>query len=197
MSVVKPSAAIEQRWRGALEASVQQAPLELFLRSRLLEVSSAGASRHSDNVTTATLYFLQAGIDSYRCATKRTLHAAHYPVLGRAACLLSKSLADVIAQPACWRVAALRSIAQLLTPWMGLNDAAYTSAQMCRELDASLNSLELVDQFLCHDAGTALSLNDQTFVQNVSSQLAARFGLISPNNVVEIRTRFRGVVAQR
>lgn len=195
MSIIKPSAAIEQRWRGALEASVLQAPLEIFLRSRTLDVARSGPGRHSDNVTRATLYFLQAGLNSYCNSNENALDAGHYPVIGRAACLISTTLAEVIAQPTCWRVAALVSVAQFLTPWIGLNDAACVSASVYREFaDQPMNPLGSYDKRLCGIAAKAVTQNDESQVQDLATQLAARLALIAPPHPAVFRitttTRF-------
>ena len=180
MGIVRPSVAVEQRWSGALQASLRQAPLEIFLRSRALSVARTGPARHSDNVARGTVYLLQTGVQSYCSSTEEGLDAGHYPLIGHAACLVSRTLAHVIAQPTCWRIAALVSVAQLLSPWMGLTQAAFTSASSLREFCALPAGDSISDRLLCSVAKSAIVFNDEEAVADLSTQFAARLALAAP-----------------
>jgi hypothetical protein len=202
MSIVRPSATIEQRWHGALQTSIRQAPLELFLRTRALEVTSQTSSRHSDNVARATLYFLRAGVDEYCSNSNHVFDADHYSFIGRIACSISKTLANLIEQPTCSRAAALRSVAQLLSLQMKVNDAACTSASVCREFaDLQLGSATSIEQALCDHAEAAVLLNEELSVRQLALATAAELALITPacisKNIITLPTRAKHKFAQR
>ena len=193
MGIIKPNAAIEKRWRGSFDASIHQAPLEIFLRVRALDVAVTGPDRHSDNVARATLYFLKPGVAQTKDHITRT---RPHPNIGKYACLVSNTLANVIGQPACWRVAALRSIAQLLVPQFGVNAAACTAATMYRPFsEFSLDLFTADDQSLKQNVENAIALNDENLASRVTLQLAERFAdfpAYDPRMYVYSANRFVG-----
>jgi hypothetical protein len=98
VAIVFPNESIARRWDGALQARIRRAPLEGFLRTQAIAAAAPGIAQDSDNLIRATVFIVE--------------HA----MLGRLACLTSRSLAALIVEPARWRTAALVSTARLLSP---------------------------------------------------------------------------------
>jgi hypothetical protein len=133
MGIVYPSEAVARRWDGALKARLSRSPLEKFLRERSIATAPAGIAQDSDNLARATVSIVAAGLSGYFATRTGDLTVRHQQITGHIACLVSCSLAGLILQPAAWRIAALVSTAQLLSPWIGPNAAALASASSTRE----------------------------------------------------------------
>ena len=148
-----PSKAVARRWDGALQARMRRAPVETFLRARSIMPAPAGVSQASDTFVKATVFIVQAGLQ--RCVPDRKECPAHGRRSGvaMAACLVSLGLAQEFSQPDAWRVVALVSSAQLLSPSIGLNCAALESAAVARlfqqQIKRGISPLDLADHHGC------------------------------------------------
>ena len=129
MTILFPSQKIAQHWDGALQASLRQARLEVFLRSRGLKVAPRGAARDSDNICRATLFLLRGPL----APVMQSLSEAQYRLIGQMTCAICDRLASLIEAPSSWRVAALVSTAQLLGRNWGILAAANFAAASARE----------------------------------------------------------------
>ena len=138
MGVLFPSEAIGRRWSGALQARLRRAPLEEFLMVHGITPASRDAYQDRDNLVRATVFIVDVGVVRYFHECRQQLVATQLPVLARAACLVSRSLAELIQEPSAWRTAALVSGAQLLSARMGLNAAAIASASLLRQFEVQL-----------------------------------------------------------
>jgi hypothetical protein len=137
MAVVFPSKAIARRWDGALQARLRRRPLEKFLRTRGLAPTAPPASaQDDDSLALATVFMIQQGLDQY-LATEE-LAESHYAIVGRFACVISRSLAARIGEQSSWRIMALVSAARLLNPWIGLTEAALASTASIRHFQQQL-----------------------------------------------------------
>jgi|SRR5580692_1261618 hypothetical protein len=197
MALVIPSAAIARHWNGALPARLRRAPLEQFLRARELNVSSAGASRDSDNVARAALFLLEAGVTLYFQDAEDPPAERQHAALGFAACSISHALAALIEEPASWRIAALISTAQVLRPWVGLNAAALASASIARDFTVSLENSSLgADAELGKAAEVAVTRNDPNASAAVAAMILQRLaratdGAARQTNDYMISSHFR------
>src|ERR1700761_4547997 len=107
MGIIYPKPAIASKWAGALQARVRRTPLEAFLLAQGETPSAGGVSRDSDNVTRATIMILGAAIEEFLVDHPHDFLHAHPVLVGRLACLVSRTIAESIANPAAWRIAAL------------------------------------------------------------------------------------------
>jgi hypothetical protein len=119
LALVFPSDATARKWTGALEARLRRAPLEQFLRTGSLKLAGAGAAQTTDNLTRATVFIVEAGLQAYCKEKDQGLATAQLAVVGHFACLVCRAAAAVIQEPATWRVPALVSTTLLLRPWIG------------------------------------------------------------------------------
>jgi hypothetical protein len=172
MSLVRPNKDIERRWNGALKASLAQAPLESFLRANLLEVNPAA---HSDNIAQAVVYLASKAIELHLAKTDHGLEEAQHSVLADNACQMAGLLATGIAQPSCWRAAALISTARLLRPWIGFQAAAISSASLVNSFAESQSSRRSTSE---QSAGWLLTrilqLEESDMAATVAEYLATR-----------------------
>jgi hypothetical protein len=132
MTIVYPSEAVARRWADGLRARLRRAPLDTFLRARGLTPAAAGVAQDSDDVARATALIVEIGVTSYCEDRVEGLDCPQRTAVAHVACLVSRTLAELISQPVAWRIAALVSTARLLTPWIGLNAAAMESAAAVR-----------------------------------------------------------------
>jgi hypothetical protein len=98
-----------RKWTGALEARLRRAPLEQFLLTGSLKRAGAGAAQTTDNLTRATVFIVEAGLQAYCNEKDQGLATAQLAIVGHIACLVCRAAAAVIQEPATWRVPALVS----------------------------------------------------------------------------------------
>jgi hypothetical protein len=161
MGIVYPSKAVTRRWDGALEARLRQAPVEAFLRARSILPARAGASRGSDNLVRATVFIVEAGVARYVADCEEGFARRRHSGVAVAACLVSLGLAQQFLQPDAWRVIALVSAAQLLSPLIGLNTAALESAAVARDFQQeSKRGISPLEWRIITGAGDAIRNNE-------------------------------------
>ena len=115
MGLIYPNHSKTGHWDGALQGRLRRAPLEEFLRTHSLKIAN-GAARDCDNLARATVYLIQGGLEIYFCHREEGLAESQHGIIGRLACLTTRAVAGLIGEPASWRIAALLSTAQLLSP---------------------------------------------------------------------------------
>ena len=171
MSVVFPDERIAQLWNGALEASLRRAPLEAFLRSHALKVASRGPARDTDNISRAALLVLRMAMER-RDAGARALSLAQCVFLGQLNGRVCESLAALIEEPRCGRVAALVSTTQLLRPILGLLAAAKLAATAAREFRGPGS----IDEFrqIRRMTSEAIARNSEDLLSKLSAYIASR-----------------------
>jgi hypothetical protein len=180
MGIVYPKEAIARRWNGALRARMQRIPLEEFLKSRLLPIAPPGASQDSDNLVRATVCVVESGLGTYFHDRTRELALRQQALVGHLACLASRATSQVILQPEAWRVVALISITQLLSPWLGLNTAALASASYARRFSYEiLQGESAMDARFRECASYAVRQNDSESMAGAVTIIAARLVLAS------------------
>ena len=131
MTVLNPSAKAAARWNGALAARLRHAPLETFIRSQDQKWVLSGESRVTDNLACATLYFMQAAVNSCPAGEGFGV-ASRQTELGQLTCTVSHGLATLIQERASWRIAALVATARVLAPHIGIDAAAHAAAAAAR-----------------------------------------------------------------
>jgi hypothetical protein len=175
MAIVYPSKAVARRWDGALQARLRRAPLEGFLRTRGIIPAPRGVSQDSDDLARATVLIIQTGVALYFVDREEALALPQRAVVGHLACLVSRALAEQIAQADIWRIVALVSAARLLTPWIGLNAAAMASAAAAREFQKEvMNGISPLDWRIMQSACDAVSGNSPGGMSKASANVAAR-----------------------
>jgi hypothetical protein len=180
MAIVFPSEAIARRWDGALQARLRRAPLEAFLRARSLAPAAAGVAQDSDDLARATVSMVEAGLSLYIGDRVEGLAIRQRAVVGQVACLVSRALAELISQPAAWRIAALVSTARLLSPWVGLNAAAMASASYTRRFQRELARISSEpDGRIIVGACAAVNRYDAETMTELSAAIAARLSIAS------------------
>jgi hypothetical protein len=185
MGILFPNEAVARHWDGALQARLRRAPLEAFLKARSQVPAPAGVAQDSDNLTRATVLIVEAGLLLYFDDREEGLAFGQRAVVGRVACLISLALAEQISQPDAWRIGALVSTAQLLTPWIGLNAAAMASGSAARQFEKErTQSVSPLDLQLMKAACNALNQDGTQATAKLSGDIAARLGLVAH------RTRF-------
>jgi hypothetical protein len=175
MGIVYPSKAVAHRWDGALQARLRRAPVETFLRTRSIMPAPAGVSQGSDNLVRATVFIVQAGLA--RCAAdwEGTLVDHCRSGVAMVACLVSLGLAQQFLQPDAWRVVALVSSAQLLSPLIGLNAAALESAAVARAFQQeSKRGISPLDWRIITGVQDAIRENDPDALLKVTARIATR-----------------------
>jgi hypothetical protein len=174
MGIVYPSNAVARRWDGALQARLRRAPLEAFLAVRGIVPAPRGVSQDSDDLARATVLIVESGLALYLVDREEALAYGHRPVVGHVACLVSRALAEQIARPDAWRIAALVSTARLLNPWIGLNAAAMASATAARQFQkAVMKGISPLDWRIMTSACDAVSGSLDAF-RNAATHIAAR-----------------------
>jgi hypothetical protein len=170
VTVLIPSKKIALRWNGALKARLRRAPLEIFLQSRGQKCVLIGPTQITDNLASATIYFVDRGLTAYN-EEREPFPASRYPVVGQIACAVSRGLSSLILEPASWRIAGLIGTARLLAPHVGLDAAAHLAASAAREYSRSLGSFAQDMQLLqvSHGACAAVESNDEALAANTAS----------------------------
>ncbi|MEA3138751.1 MAG: hypothetical protein QOK23_920 [Gammaproteobacteria bacterium] len=178
MAILIPNSTITRRWAGALQASMQRAPLERFLRSRGLHVAARGPAQDSDNIARTCVYVLDKGVGFYFRDGAAALSGLQMPIIGRVACQVCFNLGLLIAEPQAWRVPALVGTAQLLSRHTDLAAAASISAAAARDF-TSKSCLPLDPSDLGPRASAAVGRNDEGEIEEVA-KLMARFLIGTP-----------------
>jgi hypothetical protein len=196
MGIVYPSKAVARRWDGALQARLRRAPVETFLRARSIVAAPAGVSQGSDNLVRATVFIVQAGIARYVADCEGRLVDHRRSGIAVAACLVSLGLAQQFSQPDAWRVVALVSSAQLLSPLMGLNTAALESAAVVRAFDQEIkHGISPPAWRIITGAQEAIRENDPDALLAVTTGIATRLrsesAVVAGAAVPELRERNR------
>jgi hypothetical protein len=182
MGIVYPSKAVARRWDGALQARLRRAPLERFLTAQGIVPAPRGVSQDSDDLARATVLIVETGLALYLADREEGLAFPQRKVVGQVACLVSRALAEQIAQPDAWRTVALVSAARLLTPWIGLNAAAMASASATREFQKEvMKGISPLDWRIMKSACDALSGNGPGAIPKASANIAARLTAEAPS----------------
>lgn len=175
LALVFPSDATARRWTGALEARLRRAPLEQFLLTGSLKLAGAGAAQTTDNLTRATMFIVEAGLQAYCKEKDRELATAQLAIVGHFACLVCRAAAAAIQEPQTWRVPALVSTTLLLSPWIGSNAAAIDSAAAVRDFANRLQSRSASDENPLSDrVAVAVIRNDHTQITDIAEIIAKR-----------------------
>jgi hypothetical protein len=173
VALVFPGEPTARKWTGALEARLRRGPLEQFLLSSSLKVAKAGAAQASDNMTRATVFIVQAGLQAYFKERDHGLSSAQLAAVGHCACLVSRAASAAIREPATWRVPALVSTALLLSPWIGLNAAASGSAGSVRDFADRLKTFSKIDDNpLSERVAVAVIRNDYTQMTDIAEMIS-------------------------
>jgi hypothetical protein len=102
------------------------------------------------------------------------LTATQGGTIAHVSCVVSRALAESIAEPGAWHIAALVSTALLLSPWMGLKAAAAASASTVRDYQRALVSpASALDAQICRTAAAALTADRPPAEAEVASSIAA------------------------
>ena len=175
LALVFPGDATARKWTGALEARLRRAPLEQFLLTGSLKLAGAGAAQTTDNLTRATVFIVEAGLQAYCKKNDDGLATAQLAIVGDFACIVCRAAAAVIQEPATWRVPALVSTTLLLSPWIGLNAAAIDSAAAVRDFANRLRNRSVSDENLLSDrVAVAVTRNDYTQIKAIAQMIATR-----------------------
>jgi hypothetical protein len=170
VTVLIPSKKIALRWNGALQARLRRAPLETFLKSRGQKCVLTGPTQITDNLASATIYFVDRGLTAYN-EERGPFPASRHLVVGLIACAVSRGLSSLILEPASWRIAGLIGAARILAPQVGLDAAAHLAASAARDYSRSLGSFAQDMQLLqvSHGACVAVESNDDALAANAAS----------------------------
>jgi hypothetical protein len=175
LALVFPSDATASKWTGALEARLRRAPLERFLLTGSLKLAGAGAAQTTDNLTRATVFIVEAGLQAYCKEKDEGLATAQVAIVGHFACLVCRAAAAAIQEPAAWRVPALVSTTLLLSPWTGLKPAAMESAAAVRDFANRLQNHSVSDENPLSDrVAAAVIRNDYTQLTDIAEIIAIR-----------------------
>ena len=181
MGIVYPSEAAAHRWDGALQARLRRAPLERFLSGRGIVPAPRGISQDSDDLVRATVLIVEVGLALYFVDRKEGLALGQRAVVGHVACLVSRALAEQIAQARDWRIVALVSTARLLSPWIGLNAAAIASASAARQFQKEVTrGISPLDWRIMKSASDAVKDNGVDALATASVNIAARLNAETP-----------------
>jgi hypothetical protein len=171
MGLIYPNHSKTGHWDGALQGRLRRAPLEEFLRTHSFKIAH-GAARDCDNLARATVYFIQRGLESYFCHREEGLAESQHGTIGRLACLTTRAVAGLIEEPESWRIPALLSTAQLLSPWIGLNASAYASASFVHQFTVRLQeAAALEDNEITAAVSAALQRNDRASILTVAEMI--------------------------
>jgi hypothetical protein len=173
LALLLPNEATARKWAGALEARLRRAPLEQFLVSRSLKPAKVGAAQASDNLTRATVFFVQSGLQAYFKERDHGMATSQVAVVGHCACIVSRAAAVAIREPATWRIPALVSTALLLSPWIGLNAAASGSMAAVQNFENRLHHFSVTDDEPLSDRVTVAVIHDDC------TQMTGIAGIIS------------------
>jgi hypothetical protein len=140
VTVLFPSKKVAARWDGALQTRLRHAPLESFLRSKGRKWTLSGEARVTDNLASATIYFVNEALSACTPDGNGLLDATHHAAVGQAACAVSHGLALLIGEVNSWRIAALIGTARVLAPHIGSDAAARLSAASARDYAKGLKA---------------------------------------------------------
>jgi len=175
MAIVFPNEAVAHRWNGARQARLDRAPLAEFLRAQAILPAPAGPAQDSDNLTRATVSIVEAGLARYGNGVWGEIAAPQRAVVGHVACLVSRSLAELIHQPGAWRIAALVGTARLLAPSIGLGAAAAASASAARHFERELaQGMPAEDARIGQGASAAVNRGGTAAMAEISALIAMR-----------------------
>ncbi|MEO9054601.1 MAG: hypothetical protein ABI356_06745 [Steroidobacteraceae bacterium] len=139
-------------------------------------------SQDSDDLVRATVLIVETGIALYFADRDEALAFHQRAVVGDVACLVSRALAEQIAQPDAWRIVALVSTARLLSPWIGLNAAAMASASAARQFQKEvMKGISPLDWRIMKSACDAVSGNSPCGMTKASANVAARLNAEAPS----------------
>jgi hypothetical protein len=182
MGIVYPSEKVARRWEGALQARLRRAPLERFLSGRGIVPAPRGISQDSDDLVRATVLIVEAALALPGVDREKGLVFRQRAVVGHVACLVSRALAEQIAQPDAWRIVALVSTARLLSPWIGLKAAAIASASSTRQFQKEVaKGISPLDWRIMKSAHDAVSGNGPDALANACANIAARLNAETPS----------------
>ena len=175
MALIYPCQTKTGHWNGALQARLTRAPLEQFLAAAHVKIAYGG-SRDSDNLARATVCVIDSGLRIYFSDRDEGLAESQHSMIGRLACVVSRTIAAQILQPDAWRIPALLGAAQVLTPWIGLNAAACASASSIHEFTASLthSSAQQADVETGELVSVAIENSDPDSILALARKIAAR-----------------------
>jgi hypothetical protein len=174
MGLIYPNRSKTGHWDGALQGRLKRAPLEEFLRTHSLKIAN-GAARDSDNLARATVYLIQGGLEIYFRHREEGLAESQHEMIGRLACLTTRAVAGLIGESASWRIPALLSTAQLLSPWIGLHASAYASASFVHEFTVRLqHAAAPADSELTAAVLGALQHNDRASILTLTETIEKR-----------------------
>jgi hypothetical protein len=187
LALLFPNEATARKWAGALETRLRRAPLEQFLVSRALKLAKVGAAQASDNLTRATVFFVESGLQTYFKRRDHGMATSQVAIVGHCACIVSRAAAAAIREPTTWRIPALVSAALLLSPWIGRNAAASGSAASVQDFANRLQHFSMTDDKPLSDRVTvAVIHNDYTQLTGVAEMIAERLATATDT------TRFHG-----
>ena len=174
--IVQPPESVARRWAGALQARLRRAPLENFLLSNALKVTFASGIKDTDNIARAVIFTINHGITTYCRYHGSALSDVQQDVVARTACAASLGIARLIQAEPAWRVAALLGIAQLLSPYVGMNAAATRSTLAVRtfqeDLEAGRHGADILS--LSEQAKTIVGRNQPHYIETASWSLVRR-----------------------
>lgn len=173
MAIVFPSAAIARRWDGALQARLKRAPLEAFLRARDVVPAKVGAAQDTDDVARAVVLIVDSGLWLNEGRWPAGGVDAQYAALSHIACIVSRALAELIGQPRCWRIAAILSAARLLSPALGVHEAARTSARTVRRFHKHPPSPSPLEQRAADAVSHAITQDTPAAMEALAAAIAA------------------------
>ena len=174
MGLIYPNQSKTGHWDGALQGRLRRVPLEAFLRTHSLKIAN-GAARDCDNVARATVYLIQSGLEVHFCHREEGLAESQHGMIGRLACLTTRAVAGLIGEPASWRIPALLSTAQLLSPWIGLYPSAYASASLVHQFTVRLQDAAVPeDSEITAAVSAALQHNDRESILTVAEMIGKR-----------------------
>lgn len=178
MGLIYPNQAKTRHWNGALQARLTRVPLEEFLRTHSLKIAG-GAARDCDNLARAAVCIIGGGLKIYFHGREEGLAESQHGVIGRMACLTTRALAGLILEPASWRIAALVSTAQLLSPWIGLHASACASASLIHQFTIGPQDFAVLeaDTEMTEAVSAAIKQNDRNSILAVAEMIAKRLSM--------------------
>jgi hypothetical protein len=175
LALLFPNKATARKWEGALESRLRRAPLEQFLVSRSLKLAKGGAAQTSDNLTRATVFFVESGLQTYFKGKDHGMATSQVAIVGHCACIISRAAAAAIREPTTWRIPALVSTALLLSPWIGLSAAASGSAAAVQDFANRPHPSSMTgDKPLSDRVTVAVIDNDYTQLTGIAEMISER-----------------------
>lgn len=185
MAIIFPSPTIARRWNGALQARLMRAPLEAFLRSHGRVPARTGVAQDTDDVTRAAVQLIETTFAMMSAARPPCGQFCDNAIVGHLACIVAQSLARLIDRPGVWRIAALLSTAQLLSPWMSLTEAAVASAGCIRRFEREGAGISAMDEQLAQAAISAVTNDCAADFAKVSANIVSCLSGSSPGSSID------------